>query len=47
MTPVEVSKERPDGKDGETDHDVAAPPVEVGVTLVMATPLVNVSELGL
>tara|TARA_Y100001978_G_C23629665_1_gene402762 strand:+ start:793 stop:936 length:144 start_codon:yes stop_codon:yes gene_type:complete len=47
MAPVEVSRESPDGRDGETDHDAAAPPVEVGVTPVMATPLVNVRELGL
>ena len=39
--------ERPDGSEGETDHEVAAPPDVVGVLLVMATPLVNVRELGL
>ena len=47
MAPVDVSRERPVGRDGETDHDVAVPPDEVGVVVVMATPLVKVSELGL
>ena len=47
MAPVDVLKERPDGSDGETDHDVAVPPDEVGVLLVIATPLVRVRELGL
>tara|TARA_B100000900_G_scaffold357339_2_gene327568 strand:- start:1997 stop:2140 length:144 start_codon:yes stop_codon:yes gene_type:complete len=47
MAPVVVLKESPDGSVGDTDHDVAAPPDEVGVLLVIATPLVNVIELGL
>ena len=47
MAPVEVSRERPDGSDGETDQEVAVPPVEIGVMVVMATPLVRVDELGL
>ena len=38
--------ERPDGSDGETDHDVAVPPDVVGVLVVIATPLVKVIELG-
>jgi hypothetical protein len=47
MAPVEVLRERPDGSDGETDQDVAVPPVEIGVMEVIATPLVKVDELGL
>jgi len=47
IAPVDVLNERPDGSDGETDHDVAVPPELVGVLLVMATSLVNVIELGL
>ena len=31
----------------ETDQDVTFPPLEVGVTVVMAVPLVSVNELGL
>ena len=47
MAPVEESSERPDGSEGETDQEVTAPPLEVGVTVVMVVPLVSVSELGL
>ena len=47
MAPVDVSKERPDGRVGEIDHEATGPPLVVGVTVVMATPLANVSELGL
>ena len=45
--PVEVSKERPVGKDGVMDQEVAVPPLAVGVTDVIATPFVRVHELGL
>ena len=47
MAPVALSSDNPDGSEGETDHDVTAPPVDVGVTVVMAVPLVRVRELGL
>ena len=47
MAPVEESSDKPDGNDGETDHDVTGPPLTVGVTVVMAVPLVNVNEFGL
>ena len=47
MAPVAVSSDNPDGSEGETDHEVTAPPVDVGVTVVMAVPLVRVRELGL
>ena len=47
MAPVEESSERPDGSEGETDHEVTGPPLAVGVTVVMAVPLVRVNEFGL
>ena len=47
MAPGEESSERPAGSDGETDQVVMVPPLLVGVTVVMAVPLVSVNELGL
>ena len=47
MAPVDESSERPEGREGETDQDVTGPPLEVGVTVVMAVPLVSVNEFGL
>ncbi len=47
MAPVEVSKARPDGSDGEIDQEETGPPLAVGVTVLMATPLAKVRELGL
>ena len=47
MAPVDASSERPLGSDGETDQSVTVPPLDVGVTVVMAVPLVRVKELGL
>ena len=42
MEPVEESRERPAGSEGETDHEVTVPPLDVGVMVVMAVPLVKV-----
>ena len=47
MTPVEVLKESPLGSVGEIDHEVTAPPLALGVALVMAVSLVNVNGLPL
>ena len=47
MAPVEESSERPAGSEGETDQEVTGPPLTVGVTVVMAVPLVKVNEFGL
>ena len=47
MAPVEESSERPDGSEGETDQEVTGPPLAVGVTVVMAVPLVKLNEFGL
>ena len=47
MAPVEASIARPVGSDGATVQVITDPPLEVGVTVVMAVPLVSVSVLGL
>ena len=47
MAPVDVLKERPLGSDGEIDHEVTAPPLALGVAVVMADSLVNVNGLPL
>ena len=47
MAPVEVSKVSPAGSDGEIAQETTGPPLADGVTVVMATPLARVSELGL
>ena len=47
IAPVEVEKERPAGRVEEIDQEVTVPPLEVGVTVVMAVFLVNVRVLGL
>ena len=47
ISPVDESMESPDGRDGLTDHEVIVPPFTVGVTAVIAVPLVRVNEFGL
>ena len=47
MAPVEESSESPAGRVGETDQPVMAPPLAVGVTVVIAVPLVRLNEFGL
>ena len=47
MAPVVVENERPEGNDGEIDHEVTVPPLDVGVTVVMAVPLLRVYGLPL
>ena len=42
-----TSEHKPEGSEGETDQVVMAPPLAVGVTVVMAVPLVKVKEFGL
>tara|TARA_B100000459_G_scaffold98913_1_gene56414 strand:+ start:1174 stop:1302 length:129 start_codon:yes stop_codon:yes gene_type:complete len=42
-----VSNVKPAGNVGEIDQEVAAPPLAVGVTVVIATPFVKTEELGL
>ena len=45
--PVDESMLMPLGRGGETDQVVTIPPLEVGVTEVIAVPFVKVKELGL
>ena len=47
IAPVDESKDKPAGRDGETDHEVIGPPLTVGVAVVIAVPLVNVNEVWL
>ena len=47
MAPFEVLKDSPDGNVGEIDHETTAPPLAVGVVVVIAVPFVRVNELGL
>ena len=47
MAPVEESRASPAGRDGDVDHEVTVPPVEIGVAVVMAVPFVSENELGL
>ena len=44
IAPVEESKDKPAGSDGETDQEVIVPPLEVGVAVVIAVPFVNENE---
>ena len=46
IAPDDESKDKPAGRDGETDHDVMVPPLTVGVAVVIAVPFVSVNELG-
>ena len=45
IPPVEVSNVRPVGRVGAIDHVMTAPPVEDGVAVVIAVPLVKVNGL--
>ena len=47
IAPVVESSAKPAGSEGETDQEVTVPPLNVGVTVVMAVPLVSVNEFGL
>ena len=46
MVPSDVSNDKPAGKVGEIDQVVTSSPLTVGVTEVMAVPLVSVNESG-
>ena len=45
MAPVDVSSANPAGRDGDTEYDTTAPPVEVTVSVVIAVPFSRVSEV--
>jgi len=47
IAPVDVSNVKPAGTDGEIDHDTTAPPVDVGVAVVIAESFVKVNGLPL
>ena len=47
IAPVEESRDKPAGSDGETDQEVMAPPLVVGVNVVMAVPFSKVREFEL
>ena len=47
IAPVEESRDKPAGSDGETDQEVIAPPLVVGVNVVMAVPFSKVREFEL
>ena len=47
IAPVEVSRAKPAGSDGDTEYVTTVPPVDVTVSVVIAVPLVNVNELEL
>lgn len=47
ISPVELSNDNPAGSAGVISQFVTAPPLDVGVTVVIALSLVRVSELGL
>ena len=46
MVPSEVSKDKPAGNEGEMDQVTTSPPLTVGVTEVIAVPLVRVKLDG-
>ena len=45
MAPVELENRRPAGSVGEIDQETTVPPPALGVTVVMAVPLVSVNGL--
>ena len=47
IAPVAVSKERPAESVGVMDQEMTAPPLEVGVAVVIVASFVSVSVLGL
>jgi len=47
MSPVDVSSDKPAGRDGDTEYVTTVPPVDVTAAADIAVPLVKVSEFGL
>ena len=45
IAPVDESRERPAGSDGDTDQEVIVPPPTVGVSVVMVVPFSKVREV--
>lgn len=46
IAPVELSRDSPAGSEGVIDQFVTVPPLEVGVSVLIAESFANVSELG-
>ena len=47
IAPVDVSNNSPDGNEGEIDHEVTVPPVDVGLAVVIVTLFAKERKLGL
>lgn len=47
IAPVDVENDKPAGSDGVIDHDVTVPPLEVGVSVVIAVPFVKLNGVPL
>ena len=47
MSPVEVSSDKPAGRDGDTEYETTVPPVDVTDAVVICVPLVKVKEFVL
>ena len=45
IEPVDVSRDNPAGRDGDTEYETTAPPVDVTVSVVIAVPFVRVIEV--
>ena len=46
IAPVVLERVKPAGRDGETDHETTVPPVDVGLTVVIAVPFVKAGIEG-
>ena len=44
IEPVDVSRDKPAGSDGDTEYETTAPPLDVAVSVVIAVPFVRMSE---
>ena len=47
ISPEEVSRDKPAGSDGETDHETTVPPLDVGVAAVIDESFVSVNGVPL
>jgi hypothetical protein len=47
ISPEEVSRDKPAGSDGETDHQTTVPPLDVGVAAVIDESFVSVNGVPL
>ena len=47
ISPEEVSRDKPAGSDGETDHETTVPPLDVGVAAIIDESFVSVNGVPL